>query len=152
MDLLVKNRHNLPSLFTDMFNPPSFFDRDLFDFDFGLLPTRLGFTVPTANTKETPKEYKLEIAAPGLDRDDFSIEINNHTLTVSAKKEEEKKDKEEGYSKREYSFNSFCRTFSLPENIKEEKIEARYDKGVLKISIPKSKETEVKPMHKIPVT
>ena len=151
MDLTLKNRHNLPSLFTDMFNSPSLLGRDLFDFDFSILPTRLGFTVPTANIKETPKEYKLEIAAPGLDRDDFSIEINNHTLTVSAENELEKNDEEEGYSKREYSFNSFCRTFSLPENINEEKIEAKYDKGVLKITIPKSKETEVKPMHRIPV-
>lgn len=152
MDLKVKNRIGLPSLFSDLLNPLTLLGRDMFDLDTSLVPSRLGITVPTANIKETPKEYKLELAAPGLERNDFSIEINNHSLTVSAEKEHESNEEENGYSKREYSFNSFCRTFSLPENIKEEKIEAKYDKGVLKISIPKEKETKVKPAQKISVT
>lgn len=152
MNLTVKNRLGLPSLFSDLLNPSSFFGRDMFDLDSSLIPTRLGITVPTANIRETPKEFKLELAAPGLERKDFSIEITNHTLTVSAEKENEKNEDEEGYSKKEYSFNSFCRTFSLPDNIKESKIEAKYDKGVLKISIPKEKETEVTAAHKIEVS
>lgn len=152
MDLTVKNRLGLPTLFSDLLNPSSFLGRDMFDFDSSPVPARLGITVPTANIKETPKEFKLELAAPGLERKDFSIEINNHTLTVSAEKEQEKNEEENGYSKKEYSFNSFCRTFSLPDNIKESKIEAKYDKGVLRISIPKEKETVVKPVHKIEVT
>ena len=151
MDLTVKNRVGLPSLFSDLFNPPSFFGRDMFDLDSNLISTRLGITVPTANIKETSKEFELELAAPGLDRKDFSIEINNHTLMVSAEKELQKEEEDEGYSKREYSFNSFSRSFSLPQNIKEDKVEAKYEKGVLKISIPKEKETEVKPSHKIVV-
>ncbi|WP_158860301.1 Hsp20/alpha crystallin family protein [Lunatibacter salilacus] len=151
MDLTVKNRNGLPSLVSDLLNPSIFFGKDLSEFEFNPIPSRLGITVPTANIKETTKEYTLELAAPGLERDDFSIEINNNTLTVSAEKEHQNKEEENGYSKKEYSFNSFCRTFSLPENIKEEKIEAKYDKGVLKIHIPKEKETELKPVKKIQV-
>lgn len=152
MDLTVKNRLGLPTLFSDLFNPSSIFGRDMFDFDSNLVPTRLGITVPTANIKETPKEFKLELAAPGLERNDFNIEIDNHTMTVSAEKEHQKDEDGEGYSKMEYSFNSFRRTFSLPENIKEDKVEAKYEKGVLKIRIPKEKETELKPVHKIAVS
>lgn len=151
MELKAKNRIGLPSLLSDLWSPSSFLGRDMFDFDNGLFPSRLGITVPTANIRETPKEFELELAAPGLDRKDFSIEINNHALTVSAEKEHESKEEDNGYSKKEYSFNSFCRSFALPENVKEDKIAAKYDKGVLKITIPKAKETEVKPLHKIPV-
>jgi HSP20 family protein len=152
MELKTKTRNGLTSLFLDLLNPSSIFGRDMFDFDTNLLSSRLGITVPTANIKETPKEYELELAAPGLERKDFSIEINNNSLTVSAEKEQESKDEQNGYSKREYSFNSFSRTFSLPEHIKEDKIEAKYENGVLKISIPKEKETKLKPVHKISVS
>jgi len=152
MSLALKKRNGSHSLFSDLFKPmSSWFDRDLFDFDSEFMPTKLGINLPTANITESPKKFNLELAAPGLEQKDFSIEIENDMLTISAEKEEMKKEKEEEYSRKEYSFNSFSRSFRLPENINEDKIEAKYENGVLKITIPKVKETPVKPVHKIEV-
>lgn len=151
MNLMLKRNGGLPSLLSDFFGP-SLFDRDLFDMASDLFPARLGINVPTANIVETPKEFKLELAAPGLTREDFKVEVENRTLTISAEKEEEKKEEAGEYSRKEYSFNSFCRSFTLPENIKEGSIDAKYENGVLKVSIPKLKETPVKPSHRIAVS
>lgn len=151
MNLTLKKNGGLPSLFSDFFGT-SLIDKNFFDLDSDLFTSRLGINVPTANITETPKEYKLELAAPGLERKDFNVEVDNHTLTISAEKEEEKKEKEGEYSRREYSFNSFSRSFTLPENVKDANIDARYENGVLKVSIPKVKETPLKQAHKIAVS
>lgn len=151
MNLTVKKNGGLPSLVSDFFGT-SLLDRDFFDLESDLFPSRLGINVPTANVTETSKEFKLELAAPGLERKDFNVEIENHVLKISAEKEEEKKEKNGEYSRREYSFNSFSRSFSLPENVKEGNIDAKYENGVLKVSIPKEKETQVKPAQKVAVS
>lgn len=151
MNLTAKKNGGLPSLVSDFFGA-SLFDRDFFDLESDLFPSRLGINIPTANVTETPKEFKLELAAPGLERKDFNVEVENHVLRISAEKEEEKKEKNGEYSRREYSFNSFSRSFSLPENVKEGNIDARYENGVLKVSIPKEKETPVKPAQKVSVS
>lgn len=151
MNLTLKKNGGFPSLLSDFFNT-SLMDRNFFDLDRDFFPSRLGINVPTANITETPKEYKLELAAPGLERKDFNIEVDDHMLTISAEKEEEKKEKDGEYSRREYSFNSFSRSFTLPENVKEGGIDARYENGVLKVSIPKAKETPTKSVHKIAVS
>src|SRR3546814_4392155 len=93
MNLTVKRNGGLPSLFSNFFGN-SVFDKDLFDWGNDFFPSRLGINVPTANVSETPKEYKLELAAPGLDRKDLKVEIENGILTISAEKEEERKEKE----------------------------------------------------------
>lgn len=152
MNLTVKKNGGFPSLLTDFFSPNSLLGREFFDFDSEMWPTRLGVNVPTANIKESKKDYMLELAAPGLERKDFNIEIDNNILSISAEKEEETKKEEGDYSRKEYSFNSFCRTFTLPENIKEDNIKAKYENGVLKLTIPKLKESPVKPAHKIDVS
>lgn len=150
MNLTLKRNGGFPSLLSDFFGT-SLLDRDISDFG-EFFPSRLGLNVPTANITETPKEYKVELAAPGLERNDFNVEIDNHTLKISAEKEEEKTEKEGEYSRREYSFNSFSRSFTLPDNVKEGNIDAKYENGVLKVSIPKAKETPVKAVHKIAVS
>jgi HSP20 family protein len=149
MNSIAKKNGGLPSLLSDFFGT-SLIDRDFFGQD--LFPSRLGINVPTANVTETAKEYKIELAAPGLERKDFAVEVDNHTLKISAQKEEEKKENEGEYSRREYSFNSFSRSFALPENVKESNIDAKYENGVLKVSIPKAKETPAKPSHKVAVS
>lgn len=149
MNLTIKRNGGMPSLLSDFFGP---MERDFFGFDMDVMPSRLGINVPTANVVETEREYKLELAAPGLERKDFNVEVKNHTLMISAEKEEEKKEEKEEYSRREYSFNSFSRSFALPENVKEGDIDARYENGVLKVAIPKAKETPVKQVHKITVS
>lgn len=124
----------------------------LFDLDTDLLPARLGVTVPSANVIETEKEYRVELAVPGLTKNDFKIEMENNLLTVSAEKEEEKNEKEKGFTRREYSFNSFSRSFTLPENMMAEKIDAKYEEGVLKIFVPKKEVTPQKPKKEITVS
>ncbi len=151
MSLSLKKNNGSHSVFSDLLKPMSWFNRDLFDFDSDLMPSRLGINMPTANITEGPKEYKIDLAVPGLEQKDFNIEIENGTLRVSAEREEEKDASEDEFSRKEYSFNSFSRTFGLPENIDEGKIEAKYTRGVLKIIIPKVKETPAKPVHKIEV-
>lgn len=150
MHLTVKKNGGFPSLVSDLLGS-SLLGKDFFDMDSDLFPSRLGINVPTANITETPKEFKVELAAPGLQRKDFNVEVDNHILTISAEKEEEKKEGDGEYSKREYSYNSFSRSFTLPENVKEGNIDASYENGVLRISIPKLKETPVKPAVKVAV-
>ena len=150
MNLTVRKNGGFPSLLSDFFGT-SLIDKDFLDLDSDL-PSRLGINVPTANITETPKEYKLELAAPGLERKDFNVEVDNHVLRISAEKEEEKKEKDEDYSRREYSFNSFSRSFTLPEDVREGSIDAKYENGVLRVSIPKVKETPAKPALKVAVS
>ena len=151
MNPLAKRTGGVPSLFQDFFNNNPLFKRDLFDFDMDMPPSRLGINVPTANITENRKEYMIELAAPGLDRKDFNIELDEQTLTISAEKEMEEKKEEDQYSRQEYSFHSFQRTFYIPQAIKEDKIEAKYDNGVLKVTMPKQKEAQLKTVQRIEI-
>lgn len=152
MNLTVNRNGGMPPLFFDFFGPKSFFGRDLPGFDSNLFPARLGINVPTANITETAKEYQYELAAPGLERKDFSVEVENYTLKISAEKEEEKREDDGRYFRKEYSFNSFIRTFTLPENVKAGSIDAKYENGVLKVTVPKAKEAPLKPANKVTVS
>lgn len=89
------------------------------------------------------------MAAPGLDKKDFNIELSNHMLSISAEKEDTKE--EDGYSRREYSYNSFRRSFSLPPNVNEQGIDAKYDNGILRVSIPKAEEAATESPHRIEI-
>lgn len=94
---------------------------------------------PAVNVKETGKDYQVEVAAPGLEKKDFNLDVENHRLIISyeLKKENKEKSDDETYYKREFGMSSFTRTFELPEDAKEEEIEAKFDKGILLIVIPK---------------
>ena len=93
MSLTLRPRTGLSRFLSDW--PTSLLDRDFFDFESDLMPTRVGVNIPSVNVRETPKEYILEVAAPGLERKDFNIEGANQTLTISAEKEETKEEKKE---------------------------------------------------------
>lgn len=93
--------------------------------------------VPAVNVAEDEKKFEIEFAAPGMRKEDFKIHVDNGMLTVSAEKEEEKEEKKKNYTRQEYSYNSFSRSFSLPENAKEDDIKARYENGVLKLDVAK---------------
>lgn len=151
MKLTVRKNGGFPSLLSNFFGT-SLTDRDFFDFDSELFSSRLGINVPTVNMAETPKVYTLELAAPGLERKDFDVQIENHVLTISVEKEAETKEEKDEYFRREYSFNSFSRSFSLPENVKENEIDARYEHGVLRVTLPKAKETQTKAVKKVSVS
>ena len=95
--------------------------------------------LPAVNVKETDKFYMLEVAAPGMKKDDFKVEIDNGVLTISSENKTESEEKDDNYMRREFSCSSFSRSFWLPENIKEEDIKAEYKDGVLMVSVPRPK-------------
>ena len=108
---------------------------DFFGDDFNGF-TRVEF--PAVNVSETETQFNFEIAAPGMSKEDFNIEIQENMLVLSAKAETKTESKEKNYRRKEYSYRSFKRSFWLPENALKEEIEAKYEDGVLRLSIPKS--------------
>lgn len=153
MKSLLRNNGGLfPSLLTDVMGVSPFIGSSLFDVDVDLLPERIGFNVPSANITESEKEYLIELAAPGLTKKDFKVETDNGVLTISAEKKEEKKEGNGGYTRREYYYNSFSRSFTLPENSKSDKIDAKYEDGILKLVVPKKEITPVKAKKEIAVS
>jgi HSP20 family protein len=99
--------------------------------------------VPKVNIAENENAWTIELASPGLEKDDFKIEVKDDVLTISNEKKEEKKEDGKNYMRREFSYCSFSRSFMLPELADSEKIDAAYHNGVLEVSIPK-KEAEQK--------
>ena len=108
--------------------------------------------VPAVNIKENDKEVKIDVAAPGLSKKDFEISVENNTLTISAHKEVEKIEEGTNIVKKEFGYENFQRSFTLPEELFDvENIKATYKNGVLEITIPK-KEEEVKKVKKIQIS
>lgn len=117
---------------------------DLLDNNWMIRPNA---TAPAINVLETPDEFRVELAAPGMKREDFNIEINEeHDLVISMEhhhEEEQPQDKEQSrYLRREFSYSKFEQTLILPDNVDEEKIQARMADGVLTLSIPKISEED----------
>ncbi len=97
--------------------------------------------IPAVNIYEKDKTYEIEFVVPGMKKDDFKVKVENDVLTVSAERKEEKKEVEKNYTRQEYSFNSFSRSFTLPDNAKSEEIKAHYEDGLLKLTILKNAAT-----------
>ena len=93
--------------------------------------------VPAVNVSETDKSFEIELVAPGLKKNDFKVKVENGVLTISAEHSEEKKENEKNYTRQEYNYNSFSRSFTLPDNSKEDDIKANYTDGLLKLSVAK---------------
>jgi HSP20 family protein len=130
-----------------------FMNRELFDWtNSNFSPTNT--TLPAVNIKETEDHFTVEVAAPGMKKEDFSIELDNNLLTISSEKTDEREQKDgERYTKREFSYQSFQRSFTLPQNmVMEEKIEAKYKDGVLHLTIPKKEEAKKKPRRNIKIS
>lgn len=132
MSELIKKNPFLPAFFDD------FFTKDFFDWNDKNF-TRLGSTLPSVNLIENDKNFKIELAAPGMKKDDFKIELHNGILTIAAEKKEEKeeKDKEGNYLRREFRYSSFKRSFNMPESIRQDDIKAKYNDGILTIDLAK---------------
>lgn len=124
-----------PSVFDDFFKPWNEW------FDNGGSLTRT-VTVPAVNVIENDQNYSVSVAAPGLKKEDFNIDLSGNMLTISAEKEEEKEEKEGKYNRKEYSYSSFSRSFTLPEEVNREQIDAKYEDGVLKLVLPKKEEVK----------
>ena len=150
--LLAKNgRRTLPAMLSNFFDTERFFPESLLNWDTGVFPWLGVEKVPSVNITERDKDFLIEVAAPGLDKKDFKVEIENDILTISAEKEEMKEEKMDGMTRKEFAFNKFCRSFRLPENSKAEKIDATYKDGILKIEIPKMEVKPVKPSKAVAV-
>lgn len=94
--------------------------------------------VPSMNVKETDDFFEIDIAAPGFNKKDFEISIENGLLKISAENKEEIEKKEEDFTRREFNYNSFLRSFTLPDNVNEEEmIDATYKRGILKLTLSK---------------
>ncbi len=129
--------------FSDFFDVDDFFKRSG-----GELMT---LKFPAVNISETDKEFMVEMAVPGFKKDDFKVKIENDVLTIEAEKKEEKVEEEKNYTRKEYSHESFCRSFRLPENVKDDMIKAAYEEGMLKLVLPKTN-VEVKAKKEIMVS
>jgi len=112
-----------------------------------------GATVPAVNIKETDTAFSLELAAPGKTKEDFAIEIDHNVLTISSevKSENEQKDDTGRYTRREFSYSSFRRAFTLPDSINSDTINATYENGVLHVTLPKKEEALPKPKRLIDI-
>lgn len=131
---------DMPSVFSN------FFDDNILGID--------GFrtkNLPASNISEEEDRFLIEMAVPGMKKDDFHVEVENGILTISTEKEEEKEKKEKNYRRREYSYRSFERSFSLPDTVKQDDIHARYDNGILSLSIHKKESSKKLPKKAIKI-
>ena len=143
--LLVRNSNQTPSLFD------RFFDGEMFDWSNRNF-SNTNTTLPSVNIKDNADAFTVEVAAPGLEKGDFKIELNRNLLTISSEKEVKNETKEgEVFTKREFSYQSFTRSFTLPQIADGDKIEAVYENGILSVSIPKREEAKPKPARMIEI-
>lgn len=129
-----------------------FFEGDLTDWDSSNFAGEQS-TLPSVNVKENENEFQIEVAAPGLKKGDFKLNFKNGRLTISSEKQEEKKEKEgEKFTRKEFNYQSFKRTFTVPENVVNTgKISAKYSDGILHIKLPKREEVKPKPAKEIKI-
>jgi HSP20 family protein len=142
---LVRYQNQLPSILDRIFsNEMDGWNRNNF--------SNTNTTLPSVNIKENTDAFYVEVAAPGFEKSDFKIEIDNDMLTISSEKtinEEVKED--ERITKSEFSYQSFTRSFTLPELVEDDKITAKYNNGILSLTIPKKEEAKPKPVKQIEI-
>lgn len=145
MNLLAKRGDsiNFPSLFN------GFFDNDTWSKP--LAWNGWKSEVPAANVLETADEFKIELAAPGMEKNDFHVAIENGALCISSEKELEADNEENGYTRREFSYHAFSRSFLLPDSVNDDKIKATYKDGVLSLTLPKREEAKKLPKKEIKI-
>jgi HSP20 family protein len=148
---LTKRNGNLLNSFPALFD--DFFNRDLFNWGQSN-SSDTNTTIPAVNIKETNDNYEVEVAAPGMTRNDFKVELDGHLLTIRSEKSDERQNKEDGnYTRKEFSYQSFLRTFNLPKEVVDaEKIQAKYSDGVLHLLIPKKEEAKQRPPRLIQIS
>lgn len=152
MTLIKRNGDYVPERYAPSVSRffDDFFTRDLFDWpSFSNTNT----TIPKVNVQENDNDFRVEMAAPGMKKNDFKIELDNDMLTISSEVSHEDEHEEKGkYSRKEFSYQSFQRSFRLPETVEADKIKARYEDGILKLLIPKREEAKRKPARTINIS
>ena len=143
--LVLRNTNQVPSLFD------RFFDGDMFDWSNRNF-SNTNTTIPSVNIKENADAFMVEVAAPGFEKGDFKIELNLNTHSISSEKKVENETREgEVFTKREFSYQSFSRSFTLPQIADGDRIEANYQNGILTVLIPKREEAKPKPARMIEI-
>jgi HSP20 family protein len=136
MTLVKHNPANLGIFFDELLNNfPASWGKD----------SNTGFSVPAANVHETKEAYHVELNAPGRNKEDFTISVDKGILTIGFEKKAETENKDHKTIRREFSFTSFKRSFTLDEKINTTGIEAKYENGILKVYLPKKEEVIVTP-------
>lgn len=131
---LTRTTESTPSLVDEFFKPWS----DWFDNAENFRITKM----PAVNITETKDQYNLSLAVPGMKKDDFKIDVDQNMLTISCEKKETKEEQDKKYTRKEYSYTSFSRSFFLPDEVNKEGIDATYQDGVLKLSLPRKAEAK----------
>lgn len=146
MKLAKRNENYFPSFFDRLFN------NELMDWktsNFSSTNTSL----PQVNVKETDDEFIIELAAPGMNKDDFKVSFYNNILSISSEKKNEKNETSGNYTRKEFSYQSFQRSFTVSENaVNRDKIEAKYNQGILNIILPKREEVKPQPVREIKIS
>jgi HSP20 family protein len=132
MSNIKKSETSFPSMFSDLLDYDRFFGGQT------LKNLQNGF--PAVNVKETEKEYKIELAVPGFKKENIDVHLDNDILHISAESKNEKNEEDENFTRKEFSYNSFSRSFQLPKSANNEKIDAKYEDGILKIKVNKKEE------------
>ena len=140
MNLIRKQPPFFPSLIDDFINT-----------DWNLKVPSFSGTVPAVNIKELDSQFEIELAVPGMNKDDFEIEVEDGVLSISSTQEEEQVNEKGKFTRREFSYSSFRRSFTLPESVNPTKIDATYKEGVLLVLLPKHKEAQPQPKKLIKI-
>jgi len=133
---------------------PSWFD-DILGKSFGnefMSNFNTGITLPAVNVLDSDNEFVVEMAVPGLKKSDFDINIDNHILSIGVEKETKNEENSENYTRREFGYSSFKRTFAIPESVNVDKISASYTDGIMKVLLPKRDEAKKKPLRNIKIS
>ncbi|HRV55004.1 MAG: Hsp20/alpha crystallin family protein [Mangrovimonas sp.] len=133
---------------------PSWID-ELFNKNFGtefMSNFNTGITLPSVNIKDNADNFEVHMAVPGFDKKDFDINVDNHILSISAENKVENEHEEANFTRREFGYSNFRRSFTLPETVDTDKISATYKDGILNVMIPKLEEAKKKPMRSIEVS
>jgi HSP20 family protein len=151
MNSLVKKNGHLTSTMPSLLN--DFFADDFFRSPF-MQWRSAGATLPSVNIMETSEAFQIEVAAPGMKREDFRVELDNDILSISSEQQaqNEGNDKDGNYTHKEFGYHAFERHFTLPgDQVEGDKIQARYADGILQINVPKKEEARRKPARQIKV-
>jgi HSP20 family protein len=142
MSIVKRNNGSLLPANRTLFD--DFFSRELFNWGNNNFSSTLS-TLPSVNIKENPENFEVEVAAPGMEKQDFQITLDCNFLTISSAKKNQQEENNDNYTRREFSYQSFQRSFELAKNVvDEDRIEAKYENGVLKLIIPKTEDAKKK--------
>jgi HSP20 family protein len=146
MSLVKYNSNNGLRSFDNFFD--SFFNNNLTD----IIGSDNNVSQPSVNVIETDDEYRIEVAAPGLGKEDFDVNIDDNSLTISAEVKNEETETTDKYTRREFNYSAFKRSFNLPDTVNAEQITAGYENGVLTLNLPKREEAKPQPARKIKIS